>query len=77
MFTGYMIGFSIGVMGMVIVTMIHYKHEQELREEIRKLRMRKVRTVPTPIFHCTTVRKVKGVMVAENPEEGSELWMDF
>lgn len=77
MFTGYVIGFSIGIAGMALVTCIHINHEKELLAEIEKLRMRRIRIAPEPIFHCTTCRKVKGVIVAEHPEEGAELWTDF
>lgn len=76
--TGYMIGLSIGIAGMILVTAIHIRHEQEMAEEIEKLRSRRMRPVMVePIIHCPTPRMVKGVMVAKDPEEGADLWTDF
>lgn len=75
--TGYMIGLGIGIAGMILVTAIHLKHEQEMAEEIEKLRNRRIRPVTVGPLHCVTPRRIKGVTVAADPDEGAELWTDF
>ena len=75
--TGYIIGLSIGVVGMILQAIINIKNEMALERELNALKKRRIRPVTVSPMHCMAPRRIKGVMVAEHPEEGADLWTDF